>query len=321
MQGPRTRVRVMALATLAGALFAALATGKESHPPRRARPLQWSADVRDAFFADAREKLEGTRPDYAQARAGNAADANAAALPKDTESRAGDGWSKLIAAETIETEIKRLQKSVATTVTTPGPFKGGGYKACRRDFSLLALLFGVAAEYHGQVRWQDVAPGLRDQFARAAQNCKVGTDQTFRQATERNQELAELVAGARPQVSKAEPRVANWADVADRVSLMQRLNTAHQERLTKWLANEREFRAHADDVVHEAQIIALIADVIHREAFEYWDDETYAGYAKELKQSATDVAAAAESGNYQQAQQAIGRTTKSCSDCHDGYRG
>jgi hypothetical protein len=318
-RGSGTILVVLAAAAVVG--DGLIVRAGESPSPRRARPPKWSADVLDAFFADAREKLEGERPDYSQTNAAiSAAGSNADSSPPNGAAAAGKGWSKLIDAETIETEIKRLAQAVATDVTAPGAFKGGAYKACRRNFSLLAVLFGVDAEYDGQVRWQDAAPGLREQFARAGYNCKVGTDQTYQEATQRKQELADLINGSRPQVPEAE-RMADWAKVSDRPPLMQRLNMAQQERLTKWLANEREFAAHGDDVRHEAQIIAMIADVVSREGFEYWDDETYAGLAKELKQSATDVAAAAESGNYQQAQQAIGRTTKACADCHDGYRG
>lgn len=302
-------------------VVAASACARESAPPKRARPPKWSPDVLDVFFADAREKLEGERPDYGQQAATVVAANSANSSQAGGNAGAREGWSKVIDAATIETEIKRLAQSVATQMTTPGAFKGGGYKACRRNFSLLAVLFAVAADYDDEVRWQDVAAGLRTQFARAGHNCKTGTDQTFQEARQRKQELADLVAGTRPQVPAAERKVENWAEVADRPPLMQRFNVAHQERLTKWLANEREFAAHRDDVRHEAQIVAMIADVIARKEFDYWDDETFAGYAKELKQSATDVAAAAERGNYPQAQQAIARATKACADCHDGYRG
>ena len=126
-------------------------------------------------------------------------------------------------------------------MTTPSEFKGGGYKDCRRHFSVLAVLFAVAAEYDGEVRWQDAAPGLRDLFARAGHNCKVGTDQTYQEADAAQARLADLIGGTRPQAAEAE-RKADWAQVADRPPLMQRLNMAHQDRLTKWLANEARVR-------------------------------------------------------------------------------
>ena len=67
--------------------------------------------------------------------------------------------------------------------------------------------------------------------------------------------------------------------------------------------------------------MAAIADVIGREGFDYWDDEQYAAYARELRQSASDVAAAAEQNNFTKSREAVARMTKACTDCHEGYRG
>ena len=282
----QNRLSVRATAILALAVLAALAcTSVFAEPPtkpKRARPPKWTADVRDAFFEDAREKLEGQRPNYGAGHQTPRENVVASAREKVAP---GHAWSKLIDAETVETEIKRMAQAVSADVTTPSEFKGGKYQDCRRHFSVLAMLFAVAAEYDGNVRWQDVAAGLRDVFARAGYNCKVGTDATYREAMERKAELAEVVAGSRPQVPMAD-RMADWSHVADRPPLMQRMNIAHEERLTKWLASERQFPEHHDEVRHEAQLVAAIADVIGREGFEYWDDEQYAAYARELRQAA-----------------------------------
>jgi hypothetical protein len=296
-----------------------LQAAERGEKPKRARPPKWSADVLDAFFEDAREKLEGQRPDY---EAASKVATTQPQQPVTAAAPAADGtaqWSKLIDAETIETEIKRLARMVAQDVTSPSEFKGGAYQACRRHFSVLATLFAIAAEYDGEVRWQDAAPALRDLFARAGYNCKVGTDQTYQEANQRKQDLADLVSGSRPSAAEAE-RAADWSQVTDRPPLMQRLNIAHEERLTKWLANEREFGRHTEEVRHEAQLIAAVADVIGREGFDYWDDEQYAEYARSLRQAATDVAAAVELENFQSAREAGNRMTKACADCHDGYR-
>ena len=307
------------LIVAAAGLVAAIVMAKEpARAEKRARPPKWPADVEAIFFPDARQKLVGTRPDYTKqqvaARAAAKADGSTAAQ------KSAGGWSKLIDAETIETEIKRAGQEVAKTVTTPGAFKGGGYKDCRRLFSVLAMLFAVDAEFDGEVRWHEAAPTFRDLFARAGYNCKAGSDQTFQEATQRKQNLADLIAGNRPRPSKAE-RKADWSKVADREPLMQRMNIAHEDRIKKWLANKAEFKAHQDEIKHEAQLVATIADIIGREGFEYWEDEQYAKFAVELKQAAADAAAAVELDNYEQAQQANNRMTKACADCHEGFRG
>ena len=322
MNRRRRNYSLLAALALAG-MFVPQGTGafaaERGDKPKRARPPKWSADVLDVFFEDAREKLEGERPDYAAKSATPAIQSPSSAPGSVAQEPSSFAWSKLIDAETLETEIKRLAQAVAQDVTSPTEFKGGAYQNCRRHFSVLATLFAIAAEYDGDVRWQDAAPGLCDVFARAGYNCKVGTDQTYQEAQQRKQDLADLVSGSRPRAAEAE-RAADWSQVTDRPPLMQRLNIAHEERLTKWLANEREFGRHSAEVRHEAQLVAAIADVIGREGFDYWDDEQYAGYARSLNQAATDLAAAVELENFQQARDAGNHMTKACADCHDGYR-
>lgn len=282
------------------------------------RPPKWSADDLNTFFPDARAKLVGSRPDYQKAQA--VAASKAAGDGNSAQASSAGGWSKLIDAETIETEIKRAGPALAKGTKSPSEFKGGGYKECRRDFSLLAALFGITAEYDGEIRWHDASPALRDLFSRAGHNCKAGSDQTFQEAVQRRQDLTELVAGSRPKGKEAE-RKADWPKVADRPPLMQRMNLAHEDRLKKWLASKGEFTAHHDDVKHESQLVAAIADIIGRDGFEYADDEKYSKCAQELRQAAADVSAAVDTDNYDGARAANNRMTKACADCHESFRG
>jgi hypothetical protein len=305
-----------AVATAALYCIASPPAKETDRPVKRARPPKWTTDDLNVFFEDAGKQLVGPRPDYANAEIV----ARPAQPPANSDRLMGSNWTKLVEAETLETEIKRLAQDVARDVTTPGEFKGGGYEACRRHFSVLAVLFAVAAEYDGEVRWQNAAPALRDLFARSGYNCKVGTDQTYQESVKRKQDLADLIGGTRPQLPQAE-RTAEWGQVADRAPLMQRLNIAHEERLTNWLANERQFEKHRDDVRHEAQLVAMIGDVIGRKGFDYWDEEDYAQHARELREAAVDISTAVELNNYEKARQAIGRATKACAACHELYRG
>src|SRR3954468_12103856 len=282
-----------------------------------ALPPKWTADDLNTFFPDARTKLVGTRPDYSKTSKIATNSGSSGNAPGGGNS---GGWSKLVDAETIETEIKRTAPLIAKATAPPSEFKGGGYKECRRDFSVLAAIFTVSAEYDGDVRWHDASAGLRDLFARAGHNCKAASDQVFSEARQRKQDLADLIGGTRPAAAQAEAK-ADWAKLVDRPPLMQRMNIAHEDRLKKWLANKGEFTAHRDDARHEAQIAGTIADIIGREGYEYANDEQYAKLARELREGATDLSAAVEQGNYDQARQGSSRMTKACADCHEAFRG
>ncbi len=303
------------------ALAGATSLLAKNPPPSRklARPPKWPADVIDTFYPDARTKLVGSRPDYQKlqtaAAAGHSSDLSQAGAAKG-----GGTWSKLIDADTIETEIKRLGPEVAKAAKSPSEFKGGGYKDCRRHFSELAVLLAIAAEFDGDVRWQDAAPALRDAFARAGHNCKAASDQAFQEAAQRKQDLTDLIAGTRPKAAAGEPKTPDWPKISDRPPLMQRMNIAHEDRLKKWLANKSEYTTHHDDVHLEAQLVAAIAEVIGREGYEYADDDQYKKFAADLRQAATDVAESGERNNFEAAQQANNRMTKACADCHEAYR-
>lgn len=289
-----------------------ISSTSSAEPPKLARPPKFPTEVQKIFFDDASKELKGNRPDFNHA---------AASPVSASETSTSDfAWSALIDADTIESEIKRTSAQVDKDVTTPTEFKGGGHKLCRRDFSLLATLFAVTGQFDADARWKDIAPGLRDLFARAGYNCKAASDQTYNEASQRKQDLADLIHGSRPQLPKAEAPV-DWAHVADRPPLMQRLNIAQQERLIKWLADPAEFKRHQTDAKHEAQLIAMIAEVITRNGFDDADDQQYLGFAHELRDAATAASTAIDKNDFDAAHQAINRASKACTACHEAFRG
>ena len=300
-------------------------SSRRKAPPKRATPPKWSDDVRGVFFKDAREKLVGQRPDFLMRRAtaGRSANPDGSATGEAPAGGATTGdrfdWSRLIWAETIEDEIKAQKNLVSANVTTPTKFKGGDYRRCRTSFSVLAAMFGLAAEFDEEIRWKKEASGLRDQFSRAGGNCKVGTDQSYAEAKQRRDDLEELVRGGRFDTPK--PREDwKWHEVADRPPLMKRLEVAQKERLLPWSANQGEFKRNLDGVWHEAQIVAAIAEIIQREEYEYWDDDSYLDYAKQVGKAAQEITKAVERNDYQSVRKAVGEMTKSCSECHEDYR-
>ncbi len=229
-------------------------------------------------------------------------------------------WSKLIGSEELEDEIKTTQKKFSELITLPAPFKGGGYKDARRLLSELALLFGIIAEYDGEVRWKKEAPSMRELLARTGFNCKVGTDASYNEAKLRKDELETLVrGGGGPSVPNVEVK-AVWDKVAGRPPLMQRLEMAQQQTVATSMASAGDFNKNQEKVLKEAELIAAIAEVITREGYEFADDQGYQKFAKDMRAAAIEVSEAAKSKNYDAARAASGKIDKSCSQCHEGFR-
>ena len=111
-----------------------------------------------------------------------------------------------------------------------------------------------------------------------------------------------------------------WSEISERRALMSRLEEAQEKRLRPWTASQGEFERRAADIKREAEIVAVIAEIIQREEYEYWDDDDYLAYCEHMKQHAQEVARFAEEKNLSEAQRAVGEISKTCSECHEGYR-
>ena len=291
--------------------------------PVRALPPKWSEEVKGAFFADARKVL-GERPKFNPGAKPASTGGASTPMPMPTGDDPAAGgvfaWSKVVTPETLEDEIKAQKLLLDASVTTPGPFKGGGNRDARKQFSTLAVMFGIIAEYDGTVRWQKDATGIRDLLAQAGVSCKVGTDQSYNQAKLRLQELTDLVGGGTIADLKPSEAAAQWDKVANRPPLMMRLEDAFDKRLKPWLANEGEFKSKSSEILAEAQILAALAEVIQRPGFEFADDESYLEHAKAMRQAASDIVDAVKLNSYEKANTAAGTISNSCTACHEGFR-
>jgi len=307
-----------AAATIVSLLVAAcgLATAAEDAPPRRAKPPVWTSDVLDTFFEDAREHLVGERP---AAEAAIVESASTPAVPGAAEPPGEFAWSQLVDGETLATEVKRIVAGLREPLANPAKFNAGGYKQCQAAFSQLAVLFAVIAEHDGDVRWKEDAAALRHALARAGMNCKTATDQSFAEAVARKTELDDLVRGERLGGEPA--KLETWSSLAERLLLMQRMEQLLEEQISPALANAKEFARRAPDVRQQAELLAMLAEIIPRQEYEYWDDEGFNELARELRSAASDLGKATIDANYEAARAAAGRAGQACSQCHEGWRG
>lgn len=283
---------------------------------RRATPPSgaWDKLTRGMFVEDAFSLLEGPRPDYGSVRQ------PAAAPPAGNGAARGTTWSTFISADTLADEAKDMKDLVASACTTLSDFKGGGFEDARCGYSSLAMLFGVIAAYdQADVRWRKDAATARDLFARAGFNCKVGTEQSFAEAQARLEDLTGLLDGNSPEANPAVEAAERWSQMTGRPPLMMRLEMA-QEVMRPAVASQADFKKRTAALLHAAEIMAVIGEVIQQPDFEHHDDDTYKGYAAAMRDAALKVREACLEGDYEAARAAAGKVEQSCDACHGDYR-
>lgn len=285
-----------------------------------ARPPVFPPAVESVFFPDARLELVGPRPNYEGRQTVSPTPTAEAGGKPAARSEPGYAWSELIDADTIEAEIKRQVTPLGPLVASPSTFKGGTYRDCRNRFNTLAVLFAVAADYDDTVRWQDTAPALSQAFSRASANCKVGTDQSFREAQQRVQDLGELVRGGRPSLAARPATDDTWESKADRTPIMVRMEESLNKQIAPNLSSGRDLAANAEELRHEAQMLSMLAEVLTKNGLPDAGDETYNGFAQKLRDSSQALVVAIDQENFQAARTALGNMGQACAACHDDYR-
>lgn len=288
---------------------------------RRAKPpaATWDKTATKTFLDDAFADLEGERPDFTAAARQSATAGPAQTGAAGSPSSGGFKWSAMVSEETLTDEIKDMKSVLAGAVASQSDFKGGGYDKAREAFSAVALAFGVIAAYDQEIRWKKDAETARDLFARVGSNCKVGTDQSFNESKLRVVDLESLLEGTPPTARADRDEDFRWSQVAGRPALMTRLESA-DAALAAAGASKADFDKAVERVVRDAEIVAVIGEVIQQADYEFFDDETYRGYSSAMRDAALRVREAAKKKDYETARAALGELKKSCDSCHGDYR-
>ena len=311
-----------AAALFVAALFMVLALltswNFAAEPPKRSRPPRWSRDVLDAFFENAENQLFGERPTHFLPD--NPSRVAATLLPSKQPADAEQKWSTLIDAETLTAEIKRINNRLAAPLKNLSAFKAGGNKACRRDFGLLSVLFGVIDQFDEDVRWQRSAKQMQSRSFRASQTCQAASAPSYAAAKNAQAVLEELLRGQAPPESDAPNNKDSEQQLIEITQVMQNMEVAMKERLAPTLTNAREFRKRSHLAAEQAQILVMLAKLAQHPKYGYEEEDTYLSEARQLIQASEELSQAAQEKNYEAARKAVGRVSQACSRCHEDYR-
>ena len=335
MRPPRqfsTKIARCVCVLAVASILLTLAARVESAPKKtykRVKPDTSKVNTGGIFFNDIfREGLVGDRPASLGSGAGNVASGGGntggnvgGSDPLPMPVAGGNGWAALISATTLEDEIKRIKLELDKDVTTPTEFNGLGHKKCRKNFSVLGLMFAVTSEYDGNVRWKDDAPLARDLFSRAGRNCKVATPASYNESKQRKEDLAAMVGGSKLESNGPAPAAeTDWSQACERSELMKRIEAANK-KLKELSSNAGAFTGGAAEAKHEAEMLAAISTAMMKDGMPDAGDEDYEAFCKTIKNSAVEIIESIKLKSADGASKALGNISKACDDCHETYRG
>lgn len=319
-------MRRIALSLALLAFGGSLVFGQPGASGPKAKP-KFGKEITDIFFTDAREKLgPGAPPGGALSGLKNpvkgggktpaVVEPTTPAPMPEGEALAG-GWG-FIGPDVLEAEVKANATGVSNEIKNASAFKATGFKKAQVQFTMLTVMFGVISQYPGDdVRWKKVASGMRDELAKAAAACKSG-DQ-YASVKIQGESLAELVRGSPVDVAEGKGGV-KWGAIADFKALMKRMDMADKEKLKPLLSSEKDFKENKEQILHEASIMGVLAEVIQDSEYDDAGDDQYLKLAKAMKAASVQLIDACKQDAYENARTANAALFKTCSDCHTDFR-
>lgn len=315
-----------------GGPSASVATNsKKKGSPQSKRPMVGDIPL-DVWFDDPLA-VAATKGNVAQANPAPAAVAKVetsapaanGAKPATTEIPApatagGDDWASLMAPDVFTDEVKQIRMRLNQSLSGVGLYNGNYKTIIVPDGAELAMLSGIVTRTKPDgISWKENAHLVREFASQVAASAKGLGAAPFDATKQAFENLDGVLSGNKPaKIPEDIAPTVPFHEASSTKQLMKRLERT--ENAIKAVTNEALMKKGVDEVVREASVLAVIAKVVSTEGYNSADEEEYQKFAKDIIKAAQDMTAAAKDGNYAAFEDAKNRMTKTCSDCHLGYR-
>jgi hypothetical protein len=271
-----------------------------------------TADARSRFNAI---PLDVTFPDAEALIAERAAQAGTAAAGSRVD------WSKLIPVDAIKNEIALESTLLKDATKNPGFFKSSGAKSAETHFAMMAAMFHMGTRYGAETPWDATSlAALRDMTAEAYQMAVFADDDAFAAAQKSVKEVDNWLTSGKTTAEPAGNDPA-WSDeVLPFYAIMRRMETAQRSKLQPWTASQNDFVAKKDELIHEATVLAALAQIMMDESYPLAGEGDYLNWAKTFRDNSLGIVEAAKANDFEKASDFYRDNNVQCDSCHGVYR-
>lgn len=230
---------------------------------------------------------------------------------------AGDiDWSKLISAELLQDEIKQVRNRLTTNLRTLGNYNRN-IDSIASDGIVLSTLAMIVQAHSGDINWKEKAPNIRNLSYDIYMNAE-GTGRSSFDATEKPFVKVMTLMDGGPAPKEEVEAVVPFSDIADRSSMMQRIEKA-ANWLQKDVVSESDMVDKQSDIRREAAVLATLGTIVSLPEYDSAQEEDYKKFIKQLIDNSVAASEATQTDNFEAYQTAISAVHSACGACHQKY--
>jgi hypothetical protein len=224
----------------------------------------------------------------------------------------------LISAEGIGNETKKIKLHLNDALQSVSKYNGN-YKEIQVDAAVLSALALVVSQHPENITWKNDAKYVRDVAFDMGNSAKGLAQANYDPTKLAYEKLSALLMGNKPADVADAAATMPFSEVSSRGPLMRRMDKGFNAMKSN-VNNEDTFKKEKEMILHEATILATLGKVISTPGYDGADEEDYQKFIQDFVKANLDIISAAKEGAYDKFNDAMSRSYKACTECHQSYR-
>ncbi|MFM9965107.1 MAG: cytochrome c [Planctomycetaceae bacterium] len=236
----------------------------------------------------------------------------------------GDATSlkDLLDKEALASEVKNVRNYLAGKAASVAAYNASYLEIAPESATLAAL--AVAVQKHPEdFSWKKNAKFVRElstQITELTTTDKAKNKNTYDAVAAAFEKIDDILKGSTPAGLPEATDEKDYGEAAvDLRHIMKRIQKA-EANLKNSVSNEAGLKKDADKVAQEGAVLQFLGHAIISNGFGWGDDAGFHKQAKPLREGGKQLIEAAKSGNYALYDEAMGRISKSCVECHGEFK-
>lgn len=247
------------------------------------------------------------------------------AAAKDPPKEAGGDTTSLkdlFDKDALANEVKNVRNYLAGKAVSVAAYNAS-YLEIPPEAATLAMLALAVQKHPDDFSWKKNAKFVRElstQITEMTSSEKAKNKNTYDSVAAAFEKIDDILKGSTPAGLPEAADEKEYGDAAIELRhIMKRIQRA-EAMLKTTVSNEAGLKKDAEKVAQEGAVLQFLGYAISAKGFGWEDDAGFHKQAKPLREGGKQLIEAAKSGNYPMYDEAMGRISKTCVECHGEYK-